>query len=84
MGPHYRVGFAFAGNINCGGIVTKSCLNFVTCSLPGSSVGGISRARTLEWVAISFSRGSSQPETEPGSPALQADSLPTELLWNPR
>ena len=31
------------------------------CSLPGSSVHGILQARTLEWVAISFSRGSSQP-----------------------
>ena len=33
----------------------------VDCSLPGSSVYGISQARTLEWVAISFSRGSSPP-----------------------
>ena len=31
------------------------------CSLPGSSVHGISQAAILEWVAISFSRGSSQP-----------------------
>ena len=31
------------------------------CSLPGSSVHGIFQARVLEWVAISFSRGSSQP-----------------------
>ena len=31
------------------------------CSLPGSSVHGISQARVLEWVAISFSWGSSQP-----------------------
>ena len=30
------------------------------CSLPGSSVHGIFQARILEWVAISFSRGSSQ------------------------
>ena len=30
------------------------------CSPPGSSVHGISQARILEWVAISFSRGSSQ------------------------
>ena len=30
-------------------------------SLPGSSVHGILQARVLEWVAISFSRGSSQP-----------------------
>ena len=31
------------------------------CSLPGSSVHGIFQARVLERVAISFSRGSSQP-----------------------
>ena len=31
------------------------------CSPPGSSVYGISQARILEWVAISFSRRSSQP-----------------------
>ena len=31
------------------------------CSLPGSSVHGISQARILEWVAIAFSRGSFQP-----------------------
>ena len=31
------------------------------CSLPGSSVHVISQARILEWVAISFSRASSQP-----------------------
>ena len=30
------------------------------CRPPGSSVHGILQARTLEWVAISFSRGSSQ------------------------
>ena len=31
------------------------------CNLPDSSVRGISQARILEWVAISFSRGSSPP-----------------------
>ena len=31
------------------------------CSLPGSSVHGIFQARILEWVAISFYRGYSQP-----------------------
>ena len=30
-------------------------------SLPGPSVHGILQARTLEWIAIPFSRGSSQP-----------------------
>ena len=33
----------------------------VDCSPPGSSVHGILQARLLEWVAISFSRGSSRP-----------------------
>ena len=35
--------------------------NPVDCSLPGSSVHGILQARILEWVAIPFSRGLSQP-----------------------
>ena len=30
------------------------------CSPPGSSVPGVSQARILEWVAMSFSRGCSQ------------------------
>ena len=34
------------------------------CSLPSSSVHGIFQARVLEWVAISFSRGSSQPRDQ--------------------
>ena len=40
---------------------------------------GILQARILEWVAISFSRGSSQPR----SPALQVDSLPNEPHGKP-
>ena len=35
--------------------------NPMDCSPPGSSVHGIFQARILKWVAISFSRGSSQP-----------------------
>ena len=41
--------------------VAQSCLTLcdpVNCSPPGSSVHGILQARILEWVAISFSRGS--------------------------
>ena len=44
--------------------VSQSCPTLcdpVDCSFPGSSVHGILRARILEWVAISFSRGSFQP-----------------------
>ena len=39
--------------------VTDSC-DPMDCSLPGSSIHGIFQARILEWVAISYSRGSSQ------------------------
>ena len=53
------------------------------CSLPGSSVRGILQTRILEWVAISFSRDLPDPGIKPGSPALQADSLLSELLESP-
>ena len=46
----------------CAQSVTQSCLtlcDLMDCSPPGSSVHEISQARILEWVAISFSRGSS-------------------------
>ena len=41
-------------------VMSISC-DSMDCSLLGSSVHGILQARILEWVAISFSRGSSQP-----------------------
>ena len=47
--------------------VAQSCLTLcepMDCSLPGSSVHGIFQARVREWVAISFSRGSSQPRDQ--------------------
>ena len=45
-------------------LVSKSCLTLcdpMDYNPPGSSVHRISQASILEWVAISFSRGSSQP-----------------------
>ena len=50
------------------------------CSLPGSSIYGLFQARILEWIAISFYRGSSCPRDRPRSPALQAVSLLSEPL----
>ena len=43
----------------------------IVCSPPGSSVHGISQPRLLEWGAICYSRGSSQPSLL----HRQADSL---------
>ena len=48
-------------------LVTQWCLTLcdsMDCSPPGSSVGGILQARILEWVAIAFSRASSQPRDQ--------------------
>ena len=45
-------------------VVTQSCptlCNTMNFGPPGSSVYGILQGRTLEWVAIPFARGSSQP-----------------------
>ena len=61
--------------------VAQSCPTL--CDPIDYTVHGILQARILEWVAYPFSRGSSQPRIEAGSPALQADSLPTELSGKP-
>ena len=62
-----------------GGLVAKLCPTLATprtiaCQAPLS----ILQARTMEWVTVSFSRASSHPGTESRSPALQAESLPSE------
>ena len=69
--------------------VAQSCPTLcdpMDCSLPGSSVHRILQTRIqtriLEWVAIHFSRRSSQ-SIKSKSPALQADSLPSEPPGKP-
>ena len=42
--------------------VVPTLWDSMDCSLPCSSIHGIFQARVLEWVAISFSRGFSQPK----------------------
>jgi len=51
-------------NLQACGLVAQSfpiLCDPMDCSPPGCSVSGIFQTRILEWVAISFSRGSSQP-----------------------
>ena len=58
--PPYTYSLSLFGSVS----ITQSCptlFNPMGCSLPGSSVCWILQARILEWVAIPFSRGSSQP-----------------------
>jgi len=67
--------------------VTQSCPTLcdpMDCSLLDSSVHAVFQARVLEWVAISFSKGSSQPRDWTWSPALQEDALPSEPPGKPR
>ena len=57
--------------------------NLTDCSLPGSSVYGISQARTLGCVASFFSRGSSHPGIEPVSPAWAGGFITADLPGKP-
>ena len=66
-------------------VMSDSFVTPTDCSLPGSSDQGILQARTLEWVAISFSRGSRDQTqvflvqgSNPGLLHWQVDSLPSE------
>ena len=71
----------------CEVFVNESCLTLCYCmdsSPPGASVHGVLQARILEWVAIPFSKVSSQPRDQPRSSALQADSLPSEPPEKPQ
>ena len=69
-------------NISVGCVCVQSCPTLcdpMVCNLPGSSVHGIFQARILDWVAISYFMGSSQPRDQTRvsvSPALAGGSLP--------
>ena len=59
----------------------QSCLTLcdpTDCSLPGSSAHEISQARILEWVAVSFSRGTSLPRDQTSVSFLASGFFPTE------
>ena len=62
-------------------LVARSCptlCKHIGCSPPGCSINGILQARMLQCAAMPSSRDLPDPGTEPRSPALQADSLPSE------
>ena len=62
-------------------LVTKSCMTLcdpMDCILPGSSLHGILQATVLEWVAISFSRGSFQPRDQTRVSCTVGRFLPSE------
>ena len=71
----------------CACVHAQLCLtlcNPLDCDPPGSSLHGILQARTLEWAAISFSKGSSQPRDQTCvslSPALTGGFFTTSTTW---
>ena len=69
------------------GKIAQSCLtlcDLMACNLPRLLFMEFSRQEY--WSGLLFPSQGDLPNTsiEPGSPALQADSLPTELLWKPQ
>ena len=61
----------------------QSCLtlrNPMNCSPPGSSIQGFLQARTLEWVAMTSSRGFSRP-TPLMSPVLAGGFFAASATW---
>ena len=59
--------------------------NPIDCSLPASSIHGIFQARVLEWVAVSFSRGTSRPgdQTRVSHVAGRRTHWATREAWRP-
>ena len=67
-------------------LASKSCLTLcdpVDCSSPGSSAQGISQARIQEWIAISFSSGSSWPRYGTHISCLSGGFFTTESPGKP-
>ena len=63
--------------------VAQSCPTLcdpMDCCLPGTSIHETFQARVLEWVPFPSPGDLPDPGIEPGSPALQADALPSEPL----
>ena len=66
-----------------GGLVAQSYLTLcypMDYSPPGSSVHGIFQAKILEWVALSFSKGSSRPRDQTQVSSIAGGFFTTEPL----
>ena len=74
------------GTSCCWSLVAKPCptlCDTMDCSPPGSSVHGISQARTLEWVVISYSRGPSWPRGQTHISCIAGRFFPLHHLGSP-
>ena len=64
-------------------LIAQSCLTLCDPMDCIASVHGILQARILEWVTFPSPGDLPDPGIKPGSPALQADSLPSEPPGKP-
>ena len=78
-----RPGADYGSEVKCVCVCldVQSCATLcdpMNCSPPGTHIHGILQAGILGRVDVSLSRDLPNPGIEPGSPALQVDSLPSE------
>ena len=77
-------GVTFLGSVSVRHSVVSDSVQPMDCNPLGSSVHGIPQARTMEWVAVPFSRGSSRPRDQAGVSCIGRRILylyPTERFW---
>ena len=63
--------------------VAQSCPTLsdpMDCSLPGSSIHGISQARVLKWGAIAFSERHNEEPTNPEREDIKEMKIPRDLF----
>ena len=75
---HWRRHFTFSAIVASLSVVCPTLGSPMDCNPPGSSVHGILQARIREWLPCLPPEDLPYPGIKPVSPALQADSLPSE------
>ena len=81
--PNVQLSFTYKHKIFCC-LVAELCpilCNPMACSLSSSSAQGILQARILEWVAISYSRESSQPRDQTHVSCIGRQVLNHQATW---
>ena len=73
----------FPSLLACACSVVSDSWQPMDCSLPGSSVHGIHQARVLEWVAISYPKGSSQLRAGTQASCTEGRSFTAKPLGKP-
>ena len=76
--------YVYSLNKTCCSVLSHSVMSNTLQPHQAPLFMGILQARIVEWVAMSSSRGSSQPVIKPRAPLLYVDSLPSEPPGKPQ